>query len=245
VKAGPKQWGAGCNPTGGLEANPDCDTAQGFYCYGSSPADGAAYCTRYGCTSDRECAPNFYCGTINVAPNVTTAKPTRHQTTKLCLRRDYCAPCAADLDCPTLNGLTQHCVPDSVTGDGLCAPECKSSANCNFEARCVDVGTGVKTCYPRAGACKGDGSLCSPCSNDGDCGDDGLCVKGQYTTEHSCAKKSAVTCSATAKQCPPSSAAKAKIGCSTQDSEEAPANYCLGLWAFGDGADIGCWTPAR
>jgi hypothetical protein len=38
--AGPKQWGAPCNPTGGLDKNPDCDTAQGFFCYGTSPADG-------------------------------------------------------------------------------------------------------------------------------------------------------------------------------------------------------------
>lgn len=246
VQAGPKQWGAACNPTGGLDQNPDCDTAQGFYCHGTSPADGAAYCTRYLCTSDRECAPNFYCGTINVGPNVTTAKTTKHQTTTVCLRRDYCAPCLADLDCPTLNGLTQHCVPDSVTGQGLCAPECQTSTNCNFEAKCVDVlGTGTKTCYPRAGACTGDGSLCSPCRNDADCGDDGLCVKGQYTTEHACAKKSGVACTDKAKMCPTSAAPKAKIGCTQSDSEEAPANYCVGLYAFDAGADIGCWTPAR
>jgi hypothetical protein len=246
VKPGPKQWGAGCNATCGLDMNPDCDTAQGFYCYGTSPADGASYCTRYDCNSDRECAPNFYCATINVGPNVTTPKPTHHQTTKVCLRRDYCAPCAADLDCPTQNGLTQHCVPDSVTGAGLCAPECTTSANCNFEAKCIDVlGTGTKTCYPRAGACSGDGSLCSPCHNDAECGDDGLCVKGQYTTEHACAKKSGVACADKAKQCPTSAAPKAQIGCTQQDSAEAPANYCVGLYNFADNADIGCWTPAR
>jgi len=244
IKAGPKQWGAGCNATGGLEANPDCDTAQGFFCYGTSPADGASYCTRYDCHSDSECAPSYYCGTINVAPNVTTPKPTLHQTTTVCLRRDYCAPCVADLDCPTLNGLTQHCVPDG-NGIGFCGPECTTNTNCNFEARCVDAGIGVKTCYPRAGVCTGDGTLCSPCRNDADCGDDGLCVKGQYTTEHACAKKSAVTCSGTAKQCPPSSAPKAKIGCETADAAEAPANYCVGLYGFGDNSDIGCWTPAR
>jgi hypothetical protein len=244
VKAGPKQWGAGCNATAGLENNVDCDSAQGFFCYGQSPADGASYCTRYDCHADSECAPNFYCGTINVAPNVTTAKPTRHQTTTVCLRRDYCAPCSADLDCPTLNGLTQHCVPDD-NGVGFCGPECQTSQNCNFEAKCIDGGIGIKTCYPRAGSCIGDGSLCSPCRNDADCGDDGLCVKGQYTTEHACAKKSAITCTTSAKQCPPSSAPKAKIGCETADAAEAPANYCVGLYSFGDNADIGCWTPAR
>jgi hypothetical protein len=29
------------------------------------------------------------------------------------------------------------------------------------------------------------------------------------------------------------------------DSAEAPANYCVGLYKFGDNADIGCWTPGR
>ena len=189
IKAGPKQWGAGCNATAGLENNVDCDSAQGFFCYGTSPADGAAYCTRYDCHADSECAASFYCATINVAPNVTTTKPTIHKTTTVCLRRDYCAPCTADLDCPPLNGRTQHCVPDD-NSVGFCAPECSTSQNCPHDAKCVDGGIGIKTCYPRAGTCVGDGSLCSPCRNDADCGDDGACVKGQYTTERSCAKKS-------------------------------------------------------
>lgn len=253
IKAGPKQWGAGCNATAGLENNVDCDSAQGFFCYGTSPADGASYCTRYDCHADSECAPNFYCGTINVAPNVTTTKPTIHQTTTVCLRRDYCAPCTADLDCPTLNGLTQHCVPDD-NSVGFCAPECATSANCPKDAKCVDGGIGTKTCYPRAGKCVGDASLCSPCRNDADCGDDGACVRGQYTTELSCAKKSAIPCTTGANAgstqgkdftCPAPANPKAKVACRGDVFEQVPKDFCHGIYPFGESADVGCWTPAK
>jgi hypothetical protein len=246
VPAGPKRFGAACNGSGGLD-NPDCDSASGFYCYGTGPGDGASFCTRYDCHSDRECAPNYYCATINVAPNVTTSKPTVHKTTTACLRRDYCAPCKADLDCPPVNNLPQHCVPDD-NYVGFCAPECATAANCAKDAKCVDGGIGIKTCYPRAGQCVGDGSLCSPCRSDADCGDDGACVTGQYTTERSCAKKSEITCktgsvAGTDFKCPPSAKAKATIRCRGDVFEQVPMNYCHGLYAFGESADIGCWTP--
>jgi hypothetical protein len=249
LKVGPKQFGAACNATLGLNDNPDCDSAQGFACYGLLPGDGEAYCTSYGCHSDRECAPTFYCATINVAPNVTTPKPTFHETTTACLKRDYCAPCVADIDCPSLKGRTQHCVTDAK-GGGFCAPECTAAANCNFEAKCVDVGIGPSVCYPRAGLCVGDGSLCAPCRADSECGADGVCAKGQYTTERACAKQSGVTCSGTAKECGVSAAPKAKIGCTTT-AGDLPANYCVGLYNFGppqsggQPTDIGCFTPAR
>ena len=242
--AGPKQWGTPCNATLGLANNPECDIAQGFACYGQAPADGSSYCTRYDCHADSECAAGFYCGTINVAPNVTTAKATQHETTNVCLRRDYCAPCVADFDCPSVNGSPQHCVSDQK-GAGICAVECKTNSNCAFEARCIDAGVGALVCYPRAGVCVGDQSLCSPCRNDADCGDDGLCVKGQYTTEHACAKKSGVTCTDTAKMCPKSSAPKARVGCTTMDGPDLPANYCVGLYPFSMDSDLGCFTPAR
>jgi len=243
-KEGPKQWGASCLATGGLENNPDCDTAQGFYCYGTSPADGASYCTRYGCTSDRECAPGMYCGTINVAPNVTTAKPTRGETTTACIKRDYCAPCNADFDCPS----SQFCVLDA-NGAGICTTPCKTTENCPKDAKCVDAGIASKVCYPRAGVCAGDGSLCSPCRSDADCGEDGACVQGQYTTERSCAKKSTIPCKTgstpgTDFQCPTSGKPGATIRCRGDAFEQVPENYCHGLYGFGESADVGCWTPS-
>lgn len=253
ASTGPKQWGAHCDPRKGFDDNTDCDFAQGFFCHAENPTDAAAYCTRYDCIADRGCAGGFACMTINTAPNATTAKREFHQVRSACIRRDYCAPCRADVDCLPFEGRPQHCVLDDNSA-GFCAPECGDSKNCNPEAKCVDMGIGVNVCYPRAGTCVGDGSLCSPCRNDSQCGEDGLCIRGDYTTERFCAKKSAGTCTETSNQCPASSKPDAEIHCSVPDPKKPNAdvdNLCYGLYNLGapqDGQqpkDIGCWTPAR
>ncbi|MBS2014008.1 MAG: hypothetical protein JST00_14050 [Deltaproteobacteria bacterium] len=251
------QFGARCNASKGRE-NPDCDGAQGFFCFGLSPADGDAYCTRYDCASDLDCGPTFYCGDANVGPNASSTTRTIRETQKVCLRRDYCSPCTSDVDCrPTSAGVKTHCVPDD-NFVGFCAPECTENKNCAYDAKCVDGGIGVKTCYPRAGKCVGDGSICSPCRSDVDCGDDGVCVQGQYTTEKSCAKKSKIPCKEGAKQgtdfdCPLATGgvSKTPIRCLGSALEQAPRDYCHGLYLFdqlnprGPSPDIGCWTPNR
>ncbi len=245
------QWGSPCAANKGLE-NPDCDTEQGFYCYGISPTDGNAYCTRYDCTADLECGPGFWCGQINQTPNVETSKrKTLGAVQKVCLRREYCATCKVDLDCPPVQGIPQHCVQETSGAFG-CMPECTTSKNCPLEARCADVGLAAKVCYPRANVCVGDGSLCSPCRVDTDCGEDGACVKGQYTTEKACAKKSATTCEKDGKpsqgSCPQTleAGSKSDIRCLGSVFEEVPENYCHGIYRMGsEGGDIGCWTPDR
>jgi len=249
------QWGALCKATAGFD-NADCDTAQGFDGFGSSPTDGAAYCTRFDCTEDRGCAAGFYCGDANVGPSVATADRTIGEVRKVCQRREYCSPCVSDLDCPAFNGVTQHCVGDDDY-KGICMPECAATANCPFDATCKDTGVGTPTCYPRAGRCVGDGSLCAPCRSDVDCGEDGACVRGQYTTERSCAKKSKITCKdgqtqGTDFDCDKVAVPKASVRClgaakngSHGVFEQVPENYCHGLYPLGQSADIGCWTPER
>lgn len=251
---GPSGFGAPCDATKGLE-NPGCDASKGLFCYAGNPSDATAFCSYYNCASDRECGPTYYCGTVNVSPNASTAKVSVGETTTVCLKRSYCSPCAADLDCPSApDGRAQRCVLDD-NSVGLCTPECEVNANCPYDARCLDAGIGVKTCYPRAGTCVGDGTLCAPCRSDADCGDDGACVSGGYTTEKFCAKKALATCSPSVKpSCPPSSKTPApRIGCTSvpddpkrvETNPEVPYNYCVGVYTFGEAGDLGCWTPNR
>ena len=246
TKSAKGQWGAPCNATNGLDKNPDCDAAQSFWCFGVSPSDGDAYCTRYDCATDRDCGPGLYCATANIFPDVTTAKRSTGDSEKVCLKRDkFCAPCSADLDCLPVGGRKTHCVADDA-GKSFCTPECEKTENCNNEAQCLDFGD-YKACYPRAGACVGDGSVCSPCQADADCGADGICVKGQYTTERSCAKKSPSACAS--KDCPskpgnlPSSSTG--IGCAKAADGDVPAGYCVGVYTMGQSSDLGCYSPAK
>ena len=245
------QWGASCQAHLGIE-NPGCDTEQGFYCYGRSPADGEAYCTRYDCETDRDCGPGFWCGQVNQTPNVQTGKRTTFGIVQnVCLRRTFCSTCTVDLDCPPLGGRPQHCIEDA-SGARICSPECDGHQSCPTDARCADVSVGTKVCYPRSTVCVGDGSLCSPCRSDADCGEDGICVKGQYTTETTCAKKATGDCGTAPTPEPgtgPSSVvagSKATVRCLGHIFEAVPENYCHGFYPIGkDGGDIGCWTPAR
>ncbi len=256
TKSAKGQWGARCNPTGGL-VNPDCDTDQGFYCYGTSPTDASAYCTRYDCESDRSCGAGFWCATVNTTPNVERRKRSSvGEVHKVCLRREYCSTCKVDLDCPPVGGVPQHCVGDA-DGRTFCATECETSKNCAADASCVDNG-GTKICYPRAQRCVGDGSLCSPCQSDADCGDDGACISGQYTSERYCAKRSTTPCGSGSRgSCPATVTLATEVvaSCSTAATDEYPANYCLALYEVGPRTcgvtrdqpcyDLGCWTPNR
>lgn len=245
VKKPTGQWGASCQASLGIE-NPDCDTEQGFWCYGESPTDANAYCTRYYCESDSDCGAGFWCGKINRRPNVQTAKRTFGEVDRVCLRRTYCAPCRVDLDCPPVKGVAQHCVDDVADGR-FCAPECDTSQACLNEAYCGDVG-GVKVCYPRAKVCVGDGALCAPCSVDDDCAE-GVCAKGSFTTEKACTKKVS-----SCEECPKTLESPARgVGCSREELDTVPKDHCLGLYKLGEprtpdepqGYDIGCWTPDR
>jgi hypothetical protein len=235
------QWGSPCVATKGLH-NPDCDVDQGFLCYAQLPTDAQAYCTRYDCTKDDECGPGFWCSTINRTPNADTPKRGGiGDVQSVCLRRTFCATCGADVDCPDVAGTHQHCIHDN--GISFCAPECTGAGTCPTEAKCILANLGsTMICYPRSKACVGDGSICSPCRADSDCGDDGVCIKGDYTTEKSCAKK-ASSCSAcpTSIKTPPVS-----VGCLKEATDTQPANYCFGLYSIaGEPSDIGCYSPSR
>jgi hypothetical protein len=261
-------WGAPCSPTGGFDSNPACDSDQSFWCYGVSPVDGGAFCTQYQCKTDADCRGGWWCATINTAPNVNRASRTVGDTQTACLPRSYCSPCASDIDCPLDKGRHQHCVSDSG-GAKFCTPECNADTECNQEAKCLqNDDANAHVCFPNAGACVGDGSMCSPCRSDADCSTGGACVFSSYSTEHFCTVPSGNHCQLTAAcklqaQCPANPVKGNGTSCSYLASDnfcaqvmgasnqwpDIPNNFCFGLVTFGTGPDQaqvpGCYTARR
>lgn len=238
----PGQWGVTCLPSGGQWENPACDVDNGFACYGRSPTDAQAYCTRFDCVDDADCPGGWTCGSINASPNVESTDREFFSTMKVCRRREYCAPCSTDLDCPkTEDGSTQYCVTDA-TGEGrYCTRECTRDANCALDAVCAenDEVDGAKLCRPRSGVCRGDGSLCAPCGSDADCAENSVCVEADYSTERFCSE-AVSACS----KCP-KNLDGIKISCLAEESAATPKNHCVGTVAFGGQNVLGCWTRAR
>lgn len=266
------QWGASCSPSGGFDANPDCDSAQKFFCHGVLPTDGNAFCTQYDCTADTDCRAGWWCATVNTTPNVVTLKRAfgPDQVRSVCLPRQwnlkpgtYCAPCKTDLDCPLNENLPQHCL-DPGSGEKVCSTECSNDKNCTLDAACVpNDDLGLSTCLPRAGTCgpfvpKGDAPFCSPCHSDSDCGGEGYCLDAESSTEHFCSAKSKVKCAVQnnmlTSDCPPPSASASNLGVSCTYSvlsnDFAPLDQCFELVQFGTNAGqptrvAGCWTVTR
>jgi hypothetical protein len=181
-------WAVPCLPTKGESGNPACKSSAGFDCYGISTTDANAFCTLFGCASDAECPPAWWCADVNEVPNVTTDAPTVQTlgaTRHVCLPRGQCAPCKSDHDCASplgSDGTQQHCIADSQ-GSLFCAAQCVGSANCALDALCAPRWT---LCSPASGkSCMGDedcppadgtyqhcdGGHCTPeCGSASDCG---------------------------------------------------------------------------
>ncbi len=216
-KSAPGQFGASCNPTGGIMNNPDCDFADNFWCYARTPTDAEAYCTQmfFSSTSnpnppyctDADCPGGWWCATTNLGPNAQSNTRTTGATYSYCAPRTYCSTCQSDVDCMSTTGVAEHCILDRQGGN-YCAPECAEDANCNNEAQCITLdqtkrcpktgGTMPCICAANARECVGDGKLCSPCLSDYDCKPGGgLCLTGgvgwQTTTEHFCGVPSGST----------------------------------------------------
>jgi hypothetical protein len=263
-------WGASCNPSGGVDDNPDCDWAQGFRCYAQSPTDGNAYCTQIYCSSDSDCRGGWWCATVNLAPNAESSARSTGQTYTVCKPRDQCAECQTDVDCDSNTGIPEHCILDKQ-GTHYCATECQNDGNCAEDDECLNLPQSALCaksdptciCAARARECKGDGLLCSPCESDADCkAGGGLCLLADYSTEHFCGVPSTVACTVSSSgtliaacpktdEAPNGKGATPEISCLTSwDGVEDPPNQCVGLVTFGqdDGEPIyiiGCWTANR
>ncbi len=245
------EWGAHCDSHGGFDSNPDCASDQNFWCYGQTPTDADAYCTQYQCTTDADCAGGYWCATINNAPDVRNSARTFGATnvTTVCKKRDYCAPCAADVDCPSVGGVISHCTA-ADDGNKICTSECMNDGNCNPDAKCVQPdGVAALVCLPRAGTCKGDGSFCAPCRSDVDC-PMGFCIYDNYSHERYCSVASTTPCTVDANMklhatCPATpSAGPSGVSCeTTKGNPNIPKDQCIGLIKDATGGTAeGCWA---
>jgi hypothetical protein len=234
------QWGSACNPAGGVNGNPDCDSAAGFTCLARSPSDGDAYCSR-ACGTTADCGAGLFCGDINETPSADAAKREGFGSViRVCQKRAYGAPCFADIDCPSAHS----CAADN-NGRRFCTIACEKDANCAVDAFCAPV-NGKNICFPNAGVILGDGKFCSPCRADSDCkAGGGVCASDvSYTTERFCTVPSPSLCKSNG-DCPKAPEGVAGSGCATKESDEFPAGACLGTFKLGDNALPGCWTAPR
>ncbi len=249
----PGQWGALCNPAGGFLTNPDCDFAHDFWCYGKSPTDAHSFCTQYQCQTDGDCRGGYYCATINKSPSVVAVNRSQNLTTTVCLPREYCAPCATNVDCPPdpLTHAPQYCVTEPGREAKFCTRGCDRDANCRQDAHCAASDeAGANVCFPRAGVCKGDGSFCSPCSSDDDC-PGGLCIVSEFNQERFCSIKSKIPCvvenDALKADCPkPPTGSATSVSCGYSTAEPAlPKDQCYGRVDLGGNPNPGCWSKKR
>ena len=273
--------GFGCYGTTTTDANAFCtkfgcgsdaDCTQGWWCstVNQTPnvesdklALGATrtvclprtYCSP--CASERDCAPPQMAN-----PTLTHCLPDSHGT-NLCApvcatqsncpldaacvaQWSMCTPgagkaCSTDDDCPLAAGIYQHC--DSKH----CTPECASDAGCAAGQSCQLV----RTCMPRAGACVGDGSFCSPCRSDADCAG-GYCIDASpYSTERFCTtKSSALACDPQLDDpvgCPKPTRGSNWKGTHCFESRRPPNTefQCYGVVTLGGMGVPGCWTLNR
>ena len=262
--AGDLPWGAPCSPfdaadpddpTAPMTNNADCDASQGFWCYAASPTDANGFCTQFQCTDDGDCAAGYWCATVDDTPNAITATRKDWGTTAtVCLPRAYeplpgryCAPCTSDGDCPRAGGVRQHCV--SANGEDseekVCAAECQDDGSCPLDELCTaNEDDDATVCLPRARTCRGDGSFCSPCHSDADCGN-GLCLEADSSTEHFCSVQTN-GCNPNGVNCPVLPAAAHSpltttdsVECVPPMAESLPQAQCTGYnQTFG----AGCYT---
>jgi hypothetical protein len=210
-------------------------------------------CTQKACQADGDCqaaSPRERCsadGVCRFSCSRDSDCPTSNGAVQHC-RSGGCVAqaCQSDDDCPPTAGTFQHC------NAGACTPECSSNADCDptlKDQTCVPL----SVCVPRAGVCAGDGTFCSPCRSDADCGN-GYCLSSPYSKELFCSQTlQGGTCTTNGPQpaasCPSrnASANYKVVACTPSASPFSPANQCVGEVSLGKAQGAvqyvpGCWT---
>jgi len=150
----------------------DADCADwGLNCYSLGPADPSPVCSQT-CESSADCPDYMLC----------KAKGDN----MICQLASYCDACGSDMSC----GGAMICMEDEV-GESFCSNKCvlDDLETCPPGHYCKKAGAGIENyyCYPLFGACRGDGSHCTPCQEDADCQKGLVCHTNETTAETYCA----------------------------------------------------------
>ncbi|GEM_PF-2008497 len=135
----------------------------------SLPAEAVeAVCTAT-CATDANCPPHLAC-------------TARFGGEKVCMPRQFCSECMADIQC----GEGATCTP--MGAGKFCSKTCTpGKTECPRYADCKDIGDGNFQCVHRAGACAvKEPTLCSPCTGDSTCKTGASCLSWPYTGERFC-----------------------------------------------------------
>jgi hypothetical protein len=201
----PGKYGTNC----ALHGVSDC--AGGYACVSIRDSDPYAYCTT-ACTTDRNCPPQYFCGTEMGDPQLK------------CLKREFCAPCELDEQCQ-----------NEVFPDGVCADDGSGVKTCSKGCdpkgeTCPPVfactGSGADShCTHKSGACTGDGSMCAPCLQDADCSQTtgSRCIRLYFSGEHFCSPPCGAGC--------PAGSFCANLGGGSSCIPDNEGNTCEN-WAF-------------
>jgi hypothetical protein len=103
-----------------------------------------------------------------------------------------CSACEIAGEC----GLNAPFCKNDDQGDGFCTQECNpSSPSCMPGHKCYqpDPTDDRFFCGPIAGACRGDGTHCSPCLTQSDCNEGTICYTSPATGERFCATECGTT----------------------------------------------------
>ena len=152
----------------------DGDCAEyGLECFSEGPTDMYAICSE-SCTLNGDCPDMMVC--------------KKKGDDKICLVAGYCDECEDDSQC---GDTSFRCIEDN-SGMKFCSPKCikDDKDSCDAGNLCKQVGVGLEEffCFPMFGACKGDGSHCTPCQSDGDCSKGHECHENPYTHEKYCGR---------------------------------------------------------
>lgn len=145
--------------------------AYGLTCFEAGGSDTSAVCTMK-CETDADC------------PGTTICKEQGDEY--VCLRAEYCDECASDLQC----GGDLNCV-EANDGQGFCSSACQldNQDSCLPGDICRQVDSMLDSyCFPLFGACKGDGTHCTPCQHDEHCLKGHVCHENPNTHEKYCGK---------------------------------------------------------